>query len=323
MKNKIFPYVDFSSNANGGTEIQRDFLLKYVDNSILEKFEIILSYPSIDFMKGDKPVILWLHDLPEKYFDVLYNKQYQNQFDFFVFVSYWQRGEFIRKYNLTSSKCFVIQNAIEPLSGYNLTRKWNDIEKIKICYTSLPHKGLRLAFEVYNEIYNTFGEQVEFNVFSNYKTYGDAHLSRNEPYKALYNKLIGHEGVNYTESLPHEELLTELKQQHIWFHPSTFPETSCISLMEAASAKCILVHSDLGALPETSSNFGEMFKADSDINIYAGYAYNALASYIDTIKKHREEVTGYLDMQKGYFDFHFSWILRKAEWEGFLKHIIT
>ena len=72
MKNKIFPYVDFSSNANGGTEIQRDFLLKYVDNSILEKFEIILSYPSIDFMKGDKPVILWLHDLPEKYFDVLW-----------------------------------------------------------------------------------------------------------------------------------------------------------------------------------------------------------------------------------------------------------
>ena len=135
--NKVFRFNDFK-DAKGGTELMVSQLLKYVDNDLLSKFDIIVSYPPQDFVRGEKPVILWLHDLySDPYFDILKNPRYQNNFDYFMFVSYTQKELFRIKFGLPHSKCIVGENAIEPASTFK-NIKWSKVDKVKILYSSSP-----------------------------------------------------------------------------------------------------------------------------------------------------------------------------------------
>lgn len=323
--NNIFRFNDFG-DSRGGTEIIISQLLKHVNNDLLSKVDIIVSYPMYDFKKTTKPVILFLHDLAsDPYFTIFNDENYCKNFDYFVFVSYTQKEDFRKKYkNIPNDKCYVIKNAIE--NNLTMSTKWGSVDKVKIAYTSSPHKGLSLCYEVFKEIYNDFGKDVvELNVFSNFATYGQRHLSRNNNFEDIYKKLEEHEGINYYGSVPHNVLLNHLNDQHIWYLPSTFPETSCISLIEAASAGCILVHNDLGALPETSSNFGLIHKYDEDINMHAEFSYETLKYCISAIlsKDGQESLEGYTAWQKVYFDNFYSWEKRSKEWTIFLKSILS
>ena len=316
--NKVFGYNDFK-DARGGTELMVSQLLKYVDNDLLSKFDIIVASPPQDFVRGDKPTILYIHDwYSDPSFDILKNTRYQNNFDYFVFVSYTQKELFRLKFGLPYYKCVVIKNAIEPTSTFE-NIKWSKVEKIKILYSSSPHKGIHLAYEVFKEISKEFGDKVELNVYSNFATYGKAHLSRNAPYESIFDEMKAHPQINYFGSVDHDVLLEETKDQHIWFHPSTFPETSAISLLEAASAECLLVCNDLGALPETSAGFGVMFKYDDDINKHAQNAYTSLFDSIHTIIEGKGNISQYVALQKIYFDTNYSWEKRAKEWEDLLN----
>lgn len=318
-KNKIFRFNDFS-DSKGGTEIMVSGLLRYVDNDLLKQFDILVSYPPQNYEKTNKPSLLWLHDLPtDPYFDILNNKDYQNQFDYFIFVSYWQKEMFRLKFALPVEKCVVIKNCIESLATNE--NKFDNIKKIKIAYSSTPQRGLNILYEVFKELQKEFVD-LELDVYSSFDIYGHRHMARNAPYKELFEKLTASEGVNYYGSIEHYDLLEKLEDTHIWCLPSIWQETSCISLMEAMSAKCLCVHSDLAALSETSSNFGIMYNYVADINKHAYIFYENLRNTIKTIKDNPEQTKNHLALQKIYFDNFYSWDRRKREWSVTLNKIL-
>lgn len=310
--NNIFKYNNFG-DAKGGTELQVSQLLKNVDNDLLSKFDIIVSYPPQDFIKGEKPSILWLHDLADDpYFNILSNVDYQQQFDIFLFVSHWQKSTFVNKFNLPLHKCLVIKNAIDPLMENN--SKFDNLDKIKLVYTSTPQRGLNILYEVFKELKNIFPNRLELNVFSSFDLYGERHKVRNQPFENLFEKLQNDKDVNYFGSVEHDVLVENLKDQHIWCLPSIWPETSCISLMEAMSAKCIAIHSDLAALPETSANFSAMYPYDERINEHAFSFYEALSTTIQMLIDNPKNIKDHLSLQKLYFDIYYNWSLRAKEW---------
>lgn len=319
-QNKIFQWNDFG-DAKGGTEIMVEGLLKHVDNDLLSKFDIVVSYPPVSFEKNpNKKSILWLHDLPtDKYlYDYLSVKSNQEKFDYFVFVSFWQKEMFRVILNLPDEKCVVMRNCIEPQDVDD--SKWNNISPIKLVYSSTPQRGLNILFEVFKVLKTEYN--IELNVFSSFDIYGEKHKSRNEPYKSFYEELRNTEGINYYGSVDHERLLKELKSQHIFCLPSTWEETSCISLLEAMSSECFCVHSDLAALPETSSNFTKMYKFYSNPNVHANYLYYSLKSLIDLINSKNSKITSHLLHQKYYIDGFYSWNVRKDDWTAFLDSIL-
>jgi glycosyltransferase involved in cell wall biosynthesis len=318
-QNKIFRFNNFG-DACGGTEIMVKGLLENVSNDLLKKVDIVVSYPPQNYKKNkDRISIIWLHDLATdpylyKYFT---DKTNQEKFDYFIFVSYWQKEMFRVYFDLPYEKCIVLKNAIVPTDID--FHKWKDIRTLKLIYDSTPQRGLEILFEVFKHLYKEYGNKIELNVFSSFDIYGSGHSSRNEPFINLYKELQEAEGVNYYGSVGHDVLIDELKSQHIWCLPSIWQETSCISLMEAMSAGCICIHNDLGALPETAGNYTEMYRFTSDKKQNAKLLYERLKFVIDVEFSY---VSNHLIHQKMHSDSFYNWKIRGKEWEYFLESIL-
>lgn len=319
---QIFKGVDFSSN--GGTENMVRELYQNLGHDALDRFEWIVSYPPQGFIKGEKPVILWVHDwVDDPAFNVLQYRDYVDQFDAFVFVSHIQAEGFRRKFNIPFSKSFVIKNAINPVEGVDIVKKFQAPEKIKITYTSMPHKGLPIVVDVFDALSKEYGDDVEFYIYSNFNVYGEKHEPRNERYKEIFDKLNCSDAIIYIAGDTRVNVIEHLKSSHIWVLPSMFPETSCLALIEAMSAGNVCVCNDFGALPETSSNFAMQYHFNEDININAGGFYEALKNTIETIKQDSNSVVNHVLAQKFYMDNSYSWNRRAREWNIFLHSFLN
>ena len=100
-------------------------------------------------------------------------------------------------------------------------------------------------------------ENVKLNVCSSTIIYGkkfDDQLGKK--YENIFNECKNTKNVNYFGYLENKKVIDLLKKTHIFTHPSVWPETSCISAIEAMAAGCEVVTTNLGALYETCAPFG-------------------------------------------------------------------
>lgn len=317
---EIFGEDEVSSIAMGGTELMKMKLMKTVDHDLLKKHQIIVSRPRDNHFATDKKKILWIHD---HHFDTeatkFNDKDYQDRFDYFVFVSYHQMNNFQLLFGLEPEKCVVLKNALTDPIDVNIMEKWKSKNKIDIVYTSTPQRGLSILYEVFKELYEEYGDYIKLHVYSSFDIYG--HYQRNTPFEDLYEKCRKHTGIEYYGSVDHASVTEALKATDIWCLPSIWPETSCIAAMEAMSAGNLLVHSCLGALPETTANFSITYPYVRNLNDHAGLLYQHLKDSIDTIKNNRDSLLNHLIFQKLYADSFYSWDIRAKEWSIFLQSI--
>src|SRR5690606_35217739 len=103
-------------------------------------------------------------------------------------------------------------------------------------------------------------------------------------------------------------------------YPSTWEETSCVALIEAMSASCLAVVSDLGALPETASGFAQLYSYNEDKTQHAKRFAEELTKAIDLFWSLRTQE--HLFLQKQYFDAEYGWTARALEWENLLKNAL-
>jgi glycosyltransferase involved in cell wall biosynthesis len=256
--------TDLSRNARGGTEMMRDRLLSAVPSSLLDNFAIHFSRPRQIY--DDVKNIFYCHDLaadPEN--KILLNGGW-NKFSKLVFVSHWQRDQYISMYGIPYSMCTVIENAIETEFEY-IERP---IGPIRFVYHTTPHRGLELLYPIFNALAKEF-DNIHLDVFSSFEIYG--WKERDKQYAELFNILKTHPKITYHGTKSNEEVLAALKQSHIFLYPSIWVETSCIAMIEAIKCGCTVIHPSLGALPETAGGATVMYDYTGDHNVHANVAY--------------------------------------------------
>ena len=102
---------------------------------------------------------------------------------------------------------------------------------------------------------------------------------------------------------------------HIFAHPSTWPETSCIAAIESMAAGCEVVTTDLGALNETCSPFGKIINFEKNPEDLEKRYSEAL---IDSIKNFWSvENQKKLKLQRETINATYSWDKRSDEWKNF------
>ena len=85
-----------------------------------------------------------------------------------------------------------------------------------------------------------------------------------------YKELAQQPGVNIKGSLPHQQLVEELKSAKLMIYPGNHRETSCTAAIEAQAAGVPVVSSKIGALPETveDGNTGVLISGEPNSKTY-------------------------------------------------------
>jgi glycosyltransferase involved in cell wall biosynthesis len=175
--------------------------------------------------------------------------------------------------------------------------KFEDVQKVKIIHASSQYRGMELLLNAIPFMKENF----ELNIFNEF--YPDIPHNFNQV-------AVNDPRVNFWGKTPRKMVYKFMEESHIHAYPSTYPETSCLTQIEALSAGCYAVYSDLGALPETSMGHGVMIPSNElTPKRYA----EELDKAIRMVKTH-----GY-DHTEQVKDMHnnFSWNKAKQNWLAF------
>ena len=203
-------------------------------------------------LREDGKNIVWVH-LGEFEGDLSWLNN--SRVAYIIFVSHYQYHRFLERYGLDSRKCFVIQNAISPIS---MKRKSPD--KIKLIFQSEPYRGLEVLLQALSNIKDN---RIELHVFGDLDTntvdfWKESIQDRIKEMCSRDDRVILHGRVK------HSEVLDFIGSCHIFAYPSTWRETSCLSLIEAMSAGCYCITNDLTVLPETGMGLVDMYEFSFD-----------------------------------------------------------
>ena len=306
---------ELNKNARGGTELMQERLHKSIPEQLLNKFQIIPS--RVRELDPDKKKILWLHDLPhDPESEHLKDPELRKRFSKIVAVSDWQ----MQMYNIISgvpyAESFVIKNAIDPIpvekKEYNGT--------VNLIYHTTPHRGLEILIPVFEEL-SRIHDNIHLDVYSSFSIYGWE--ERDKQYQQLFDRCRNHPKITYHGAVTNEEIRQALVKSHIFAYPSIWPETSCLAAIEAMSAMNLVVCPNFAALAETCSNFAMMYQFNENKNLHAVQFAHTLDIAIKTVIQNRGTTYPYLDFQKQYFDYFYSWDKRKGEWLALLNSLDT
>jgi glycosyltransferase involved in cell wall biosynthesis len=314
-------FDEFSKSAKGGTEIIKYGLQDRLPKDLLSKFQIVTD--RFEELDETKIRLYWSHVDPDNNEQTLAYLGYEdikpltnggwNKFHKLIFVSYTQMENWIREYDIPRSHCTVMKHALEPIK---LQQKPKD--KIVLVHHSNPQRGLSLLVDVFERLCKEY-DNIELKVHSSWNIYGMNKWEEDYKQGDLYQRLEAHPKIHNIGYLPNEELKKSLASSHIFPYPNIMPETFCLSLLEAMSAGCLCVHSSLGCLPETASNWTMIYDYHEKIPQHEEKFYQELKRAIEIVNQ--KETQEHLKKQKEYVDYLFNWDRRTQDWINLLESL--
>jgi len=302
-------------NPYGGTEIQLDYLKKYVPEGLLDSVQITTSVPEKDPLDPVKPNILWIknsYDQPnlQGWFQ---NKDNHKKYDWYVFNSHWTFEKYRYFFKIPEDRCTVIKNAVDYDELIPKT-DFSPSDKLKMCYISTPWRGLEVVLSAMEKIKDP---NITLDVYSSTIIYGQSFKDQNDKtYEHLWEKAKGLPNVNYMGYCPHKDLVTKLKDYHVNCFPSIWEETFCISAMESLAAGQLLITTDLGAIPETCAEFPIYipFTQDKD-----KLAVQTMECILQCKEMFKTDLSWGLQFQQEYYKRYYDWKIISRFWTDFLK----
>ena len=307
-----------NQTPKGGTELQFEFLRKHVDPAILNQVEICTSIPEKTPLHPTKVNILWQknsYDQPNlaPWFK---DKSNHKKYDWYVFNSHWTYEKFRTYFMLPTEKCVVIKNGIEKIEPIQTTYKKN--KPIKIIHQNTPWRGLNVLLGAMQLVKNPL---ITLDVYSSTEVYGKDFYEQNDKYyQSLYEQAEAIPNVNYIGYKPNHYIRENLKNYRMYAYPSTFEETSCISLLECMAAGLYCITTNLGALFETGAEFPIYIPYTDNLRILSNKFAKAIDAAAESLEQ--EEVNEHLKFQIKYTNKYYNWDKQGIAWTRFLQGAI-
>ena len=127
-----------NQNPRGGTELQFEYLKKYVDSKLLDQVQICTSVPEKIALHPTKVNILWQKNSYDQANLAPWFKDKSNhsKYDWNVFNSNWNFEKFQYQFKVPENKSLVIKNAIEKIEFHKKTK-----EKINLILFIIQLRG--------------------------------------------------------------------------------------------------------------------------------------------------------------------------------------
>jgi len=301
-------------NPRGGTELQFEYLRKYVDPTLLDQVQITTSVPEKIPLHPTKMNILWQknsYDQPNlaPWFK---DKSNHSKYDWYVFNSHWNYEKFRMMFDIPTEKSLVIKNGIDNIKPRDLKQKK---DKIKLIFHPTPWRGLSVILAAMQYVKNP---NVELDVYSSTEVYGEAFKKNSDHlYQGLYDQAKQLPNVNYIGYKPNEYIKENLHNYDIFAYPNIWEETFCISAIEAMAAGLYIITTDYGALFETCAEFSSYIPYQKDYLILAqnfAFAIDAISNNLTS-----PGIVSHLELQIKYTNNFYNWNKQANAWSQFLK----
>ena len=311
MQEKSRILKKINNECFGGSENQLRLLLKHLPDESFKDINLILNNTNHDLIEKDKINVLWMqHFVNQEEVKNLGSKDYVNKLDHIVFNSNWNFEKHQYQFKIPENKSLVIKNAIENIPVHEKPK-----DKISLVYHTTPWRGLIHLLKVFK---NLNLKNVELNICSSTIIYGkkfDRILGKQ--YENIFEECKNTKNVNYLGFVENNKIINLLKNMHIYAFPSVWPETSCISAIEAMAAGCEIVSSNLGALYETCAPFGTFVTFDRNFENFEKKYQTILEKSIENFWS--EENQKKIKLQREVINLTYSWSTRSKEWLSFFQ----
>jgi glycosyltransferase involved in cell wall biosynthesis len=298
----------------GGTELQFEYLTKYVDSKLLDQVQITTSVPEKIPLHPSKLNILWQKNSYDQGNLAPWFKDKSNhkKYDWYVFNSHWNYEKFRYYFDIPTEKSLVIKNGVDNIKPRDLTKKK---DKIKLIFHPTPWRGLNVILAAMQYVKNP---NIELDVYSSCEVYGQAFKEANDKqWQGLYDQAKTLPNVNYIGYKSNEYIKEHLHEYDIFAYPCIWEETFCISAIEAMAAGLYVITTDIGALFETCAEFSSYVPYRKDYNSLAqnfAFAIETVATQMTS-----EGIIKHLERQIDYTNHFYNWSKQGNAWTQFLK----
>ena len=177
----------------------------------------------------------------------------------FAFVSQWQAAQYTRRFGIDPRRVRVLRNGIAPSVEVGAVVQPMRADPHRVAYTSVPYRGLSVLLDAWPLVRRAVPDGA-LHVFSDMALHG----GDDRAFAPLYARCRATEGIRYWGTCAQPILARELAKTAVLAYPGLWPETSCISVLEALASGCRVVTSTRGALPETCAGFASLVEPGSD-----------------------------------------------------------
>ena len=306
-------------DPKGGTELQFDELKKRLPEHYWEKINITTSIPEKTPIQKGRLNILWIknsYDQPnvKPWFEKPEN---HIKYDWYIFNSHWTFEKYRLYFNVPTSRCRVIKNAL-PTRQWLQKAIYKKDQPLRLIHCSTPWRGLNVLLTAMHYVKH---RDIQLDVYSSTQLYGDEFKKMNDKhYEPLYEHARKMDNVNYLGYSPNKSLITAMQDTHVFAYPSIWEETCCISALEAMAAGNIPLVTNFGALPETCGDYGFYVPYDTNPQTLAR-EYAAHLEYIKRILP-TEAMQQQIENQRQHFIHFYSWDQCIKEWIAFLNNAL-
>ncbi|WP_052710047.1 glycosyltransferase [Azospirillum thiophilum] len=271
---------------------------------------------------GECKLILWTqHAVDQPAVADLAEVEVRDCLDGIAFVSQWQMEGYLKAFTIDPARCRVMRNGIAPAFA-GLFGPDEDVLAAKpwppvLTYTSTPFRGLDVLLDSFPLIRAAI-PGTRLRVCSSLEAYQVS--GERDPYTTLYQRCRETEGVEYLGGLGQVALAGVLREATCLAYLNRFAETSCIAVLEALAAGCLVVSSRLGALPESGAGFARLIPVPDNPQEHARrYAEAAVAALTDLRKGSGAGLR--LRAQVDHANAETSWAVRAQGWIAWLEDL--
>lgn len=192
----------------------------------------------------------------------------------------------------------------------------NEKQEYKFIYSSFPNRGLLPLLQIWPKIYeyqplaslhiycdidgewvNSVEKEMMQQIRDVMKEYGVDDHKMNIYYHGWVNK---------------STLAASWITADIWFYPCTFMETFCLTALEAAVTKTLVITNDLAALQNTVGNRGVIIKGTPTDIVWKEEALRKIKKYLDPINR---------KMKNDLVERNYLWA-SKMSWDSQAKKLL-
>ena len=138
-----------------------------------------------------------------------------------------------------------------------------------------------------------------------------------DKYQHIFARCRATDSVEYVGAVDQPSLARALAETTCLAYPNTFAETACIAVMEAMAAGCVVVTSDLGALPETTAGFARLVEPPArPAEHVRRFADAVLRELLE--RRADADAEARLRAQVDYMNSVNTWEARAGEWARWL-----